>query len=334
MAASRFQPVIPAPRKPASCTWLPWAALPAERKNNPQLGLMTALGPCSNLNSSVPLIVNEVTTVASIWALAPFTGADYAHIGSSSSNYTNGFANAFATVNNLVDITAGAAFSVTPAGYGTVPQAEINTLADAVNTCAATAGGAPGTAAPAAPSSRHRTSAPRDWGFLANSPTSILQAVLEVAQYPSNLYSSPSSGAPLFNLVPPGQSAFQPGPHRGSERLEHRAQLHGRRIGRLLAGQSAILGHGHRRLGQCLDREHRISSVTELSNPGAPLSPFTTGRTLASAGGFKGGGLNHPHQIAIDQQGNAWTLNSDSSLSELTLTASLFPAAPSAAAAP
>jgi hypothetical protein len=72
----------------------------------------------------------------------------------------------------------------------------------------------------------------------------------------------------------------------------------------------------------------RISSLTELSNLGAPISPFTTGRTLASAGGFKGGGMNHPKQIAIDQQGNAWTLNGDSSLSEFAFTGEAITGSP------
>ncbi len=40
---------------------------------NPR-GLITALGPCEGLNSSASIKVNEVTTIASIWALAPFTG--------------------------------------------------------------------------------------------------------------------------------------------------------------------------------------------------------------------------------------------------------------------
>jgi hypothetical protein len=72
----------------------------------------------------------------------------------------------------------------------------------------------------------------------------------------------------------------------------------------------------------------RINSVTELSNQGAPISPFTTGRTLATAGGFKGGSLTHPRQIAIDQQGNAWTLNGDSSLSELAFTGAAVTGSP------
>lgn len=158
---------------------------------NAQLGLMTVLGPCGNLNDSVSLFVNEVTTVASVYALAPFTGADYTQIGSSSTNYNNGpnpsnatnynngLANAFATVNNLVDITTGQALSVTPAGNGTAPQAEINTLADAIDTCAATAGGAPGDGSPCSAYFEASNVNPLGGGASSpsNAPTSILQAV-------------------------------------------------------------------------------------------------------------------------------------------------------------
>jgi hypothetical protein len=294
---------------------------PPGQAGNAQLGLMTALGPCSNLNSSVSLAVNEVTTVASTWALAPFTGADYAHIGSSSSNYTSGFARAFATVNNLVDITAGAALSVTPAGYGTVPQAEINTLADAIATCAATAGGAPGDGSACSAFFEASNVSPVGLGIPANSPTSILQAVLEVAQYPSNLYSTPSSGAPLYNLSsamanPPFTPVLGSAPNDWSIALSF--------TGGGLGGSSQASPQSSAMAidasGNVWITNHKISSVSELSNLGAPLSPFTTGETSATAGGFKGGGLIHPQQIAIDQQGNAWVLNGNSTLSEFAFT--------------
>jgi hypothetical protein len=45
---------------------------PSGGTNNPQLGVMSAIGQCSNLNSTVQLTVNEVTTIASTWALTPF----------------------------------------------------------------------------------------------------------------------------------------------------------------------------------------------------------------------------------------------------------------------
>jgi hypothetical protein len=63
-----------------------------------------------------------------------------------------------------------------------------------------------------------------------------------------------------------------------------------------------------------------ISSVTELSAQGAALSPFATGTTKAKGGGFKGGGLSSPQQIAIDPYGDAWVLNAGGSLSELDPT--------------
>jgi trimeric autotransporter adhesin len=39
---------------------------------NPNLVLLTALGPCNNLTSSQFININEVTTVAAVAALAPF----------------------------------------------------------------------------------------------------------------------------------------------------------------------------------------------------------------------------------------------------------------------
>src|SRR5271166_3932823 len=43
-------------------------------QTNPNLALMSALGPCENLNSSSFIWVNEVATVASAYALAQFMG--------------------------------------------------------------------------------------------------------------------------------------------------------------------------------------------------------------------------------------------------------------------
>ena len=309
---------------PAQTTELYLVALggaPGGVKNNPQLGLMTAVGECSNLNSSVSLAVNEATTIASTWALVPFTGADYAHIGSSSSNYSSGFANAFATVNNLVDIATGQALTVTPAGYGTVPQAEIYTLADAIDTCAATAGGAPGDGSPCSAFFEASNVSPLGMGVPANSPTSILQAVLELAQYPSNVFATPTSGTPLFNIAsavtnPPFSPILSAAPFDWSIGIS----FTGGGLGGSAQSSAQSSAMAIDAAGNVWIANRRTSSVTELNSLGAPLSPFTTAKTLASAGGFKGGGLNHPQSLAIDQQGSAWALNSDSSLSELDFT--------------
>jgi hypothetical protein len=332
---------------------------------NGQLGLMTALGPCSNLNSSVPVVVNEVTTVATAWALAPFTGTgggpfqNFEYIGSSSTNYNNGpilieggnsnngLANAFATVNNLVDITTGQALQTTPAGGGfvppgsstvydgVVPHAEINTLADAIDACAATTGGAPGDGS--ACDAFFQASDVNPVGGNAspnNSPNTILQAVLEEAKYPAGIGSfgsdgsSPtSSGALLYNLVsnlvqaggpPPFAPILSAAPTDWTIALSFTGGgLEG--IGSARPGSRSMAIDAS---GNLWIANPNISTVTELSNQGAFLSPYSSyaagSTTQVTPGGFTGGGLNKPKQIAIDPYGDAWALNGDNSLSEGT----------------
>jgi hypothetical protein len=307
---------------PAQTTELYLVALggvPSGGKSNTELGLMTALGPCSNLSSTATLVVNEVTTAASAFVLAPFIGADYEHIGSSSTNYTTGFANAFAAVNNLVDITKGTAMSTTPAGYGTAPQAEINTLADAISTCAITAGGAPGDGSPCSAYFEASNVSPLGMGIPGNSPTSILQAVVEEAQYPSNTYATPTPGTPLYNIAsaiatPPYLPILTSAPNDWSLAISF--------AGGGLAPNGNNPGPNSiaiDELGDVWITNRRTSSVTELSNLGAPLSPFPSAATQSN-GGFTAGGIYLPSKVAIDLEGNAWILNVDSSLTELNIS--------------
>jgi hypothetical protein len=319
---------------------------------NGQLGLMAALGPCSNLNSSVSLVVNEISTVATAWALAPFTGTgggsfqNYEFIGSSSGNYNNGLANAFAAVNNLVNITTGQALEFTPGGglfkpagglqvaNGVVPYAEINTLADAIDTCAATSGGAPGDGSACDAFFYASNVNPVGGnGTHSNEPASILPAVLEIAQYPARNSSpgpgNPFSGSEIYNLVsapvnPGWTPPFTPTlvsngagvPTDWTIALSYTGGgLEGAK--RAKAGSTAMAIDG---AGNLWIANSDISSVTELSNLGVALSPYASGSTMATAGGFKGGGLSFPAQIAIDFNGNAWVLNNNSTLSELDST--------------
>lgn len=320
---------------------------------NGQLGLMAALGPCSSLNSSVPLVVNEVTTVATAWALAPFTGEggggfqSYKFIGSSSANYNNGLANAFATVNNLVDITVGQALDFTPGGgtltppdgseiyNGLVPYAEINTLADAIDTCAVTAGGQPGDGSAcdaffyASNVNPSNSSPPGGIATHSNEPTTILAAVLEVAQYPyrSSFSDSdyPQTGSAIFDLVftpvnpswtPPFSPILPAAPTDWTIALSFTGGgLEGAKAAQPDAAAMAIDATGNLWVANS-----SLLSVTELSNLGVALSPYASGHTRKTAGGFTGGGITYPGQIAVDPYGSVWILNNNSSLSELDST--------------
>jgi hypothetical protein len=99
----------------------------------PGLALVTALGPCSSFATSRGVLVNEATTVAAAYALTAFA-VDAAHIGSTSANYA-GIEKAFATSHDLVDTTTGQARDATVTGDASVPQREINSLANALNEC-------------------------------------------------------------------------------------------------------------------------------------------------------------------------------------------------------
>ena len=81
------------------------------------------------------VVVNEVSTVAAAYAMAGFA-TDALHVGSSGTALAQmGIANAFANAANLETIGTGVALATTPAGNGTVPQAEINTLANILAAC-------------------------------------------------------------------------------------------------------------------------------------------------------------------------------------------------------
>ena len=98
---------------------------PGLGSNNPNLALTAALGPCGNINSSTFIQVNELTTIASVYALAPFMSS-FSAVGTSSAN-VQGLANAFATVNNLVNINTGAIPGSALPANAILPSSELNT---------------------------------------------------------------------------------------------------------------------------------------------------------------------------------------------------------------
>ena len=81
--------------------------------NNSAIALMGLLGQCGTLTSTSFFNIGERSTVAAVWALAPFM-VDYAHIGTSHGN-VQGLLNAFTAAQNLVDIHSGSAPGTAPA---------------------------------------------------------------------------------------------------------------------------------------------------------------------------------------------------------------------------
>ncbi len=258
--------------------------------NNAASVLMAALGPCSlhggqlTLDPNSFIWINEVTTVASVYALSPFMAGDATHVGTSSTNAV-GLANSFAIVNNLVNTTTGAALSGTPLGSGLAPQTTLNTLGNILAACVNSTGvGSPcsalfGTATPVG----------------GTTPIDTVQAIYNIARNPANNVSALYA---LATATPPFQPTLGAAPNDWMLTLTY--------SGGGLAGD----GGGFGTVGEGLVAIDSVGnvwipnstfggpySVTELSNNGGFLS---------GSGGYTGGGLNQPVGLAIDPSGNAW----------------------------
>jgi hypothetical protein len=273
---------------------------------NPSLAMMTALGPCRTLSSS-PVAINEVTTVGSAWAVSRFaanpltTGLNsYQNLGASSGN-SAGLANAFATVNSLVNIATGEAQVEVVAKNAEVPYAEINSLADILNACTVTSGGQAGDGSVcgdlftyANPYRNFETQT-----LYTGIPTDTLEAAFEMAQNPDFSGAGPSTvvanidGKDLFAYATPA-APFQP----VLATLPYDFSLSVNYTGG--GGLTAASGTDFMALdanGNLWITNGATNSVTEWNNQGAAVSP---------QGGYVTSTLASPGPVAIDASGYAW----------------------------
>jgi hypothetical protein len=293
---------------------------------NPNLAMMAALGPCGALSSS-SVVVNEVTTVASAWPLAPFaanplnTGLiPYLNIGASSGNAA-GLANAFATAGSLANLATGEARFTVPAGNAGVPYAEINTLADILNTCVASGGGSAGDGSPCGALFVSANPYRSVTGTLySGTPSDTLQAAFEIAQNPDFTGTGVANvdtvidGPSLFAATSPA-SAFQPvlttTPYDFSVSVNYTGG----------GGVSATSGTNFFALdasGDLWMTNAAANSVTEWNNQGAAIT---------SNFGYTTSTLANPGPIAIDATGNAWICG-ENGLSELNFVGEELPGSP------
>lgn len=293
--------------------------------NNAALSMMAYLGSCSTLqaNAATTFInLNELTTVAAVYSLAPFMN-DYTHIGATGSNPV-GLVNAFATSGALVNTSSGQ-IAASPAGI-TLPASRINTLANILAACINTGGSA---------STQCATL------FSATGATETIGAALAIARNPG----SPAITA-LWNL-PSAASPFQPGLS---------AQPNDFTLAIKYAGPELLSPYGIAvdAAGNSWITNEAGSSVVKLPHPGATFTSaaFTgngsilaprgvsidrTGNVwiantgannvvelsglgaVAAGSPYTAGGLSTPVAMANDSAGNAWVANlSGNSVSELS----------------
>jgi len=237
---------------------------------NSSLWLMTALGPCGNLTAGSSFVLNEVTTAASVWALASFMSAG-GNVGASCTN-TTGLVNAFLNADNLVNVNTGSSPGAAIPATLNVSTSKLNTLADALASCTLSSGGA--------------SCAGLFTDATAGStvPDNTIDAALNIAHAPGNQVSAIyalAAGSPVFL---PALTAAPPD-----------LMLHNTLNGGGMASPASI---GIAASGDVWVSSY-FNSVSEFAPDGA--ATFSSGIT--------GSGLNQSYGMALDVSGNVWVAN-------------------------
>ena len=287
-------------------------------KSNAALALMIAVGPCSNLSSQTSLVVDEVTTVTSAYALSPFM-ADITHVGTGS---IAGLRSAFDTVSTLVNPATGLSPGRSAVAGESVPVTEINSLANSLHTCAMSDGSS------ACASLFAATTEP------GSVPTNTVEAALAIAKAPERspaaIYSlagttaafspalaqSPSDWTMMLRFTGGGLSGpagvavdaagnawVANGGGSGVTGLSNQ--------GALLTGSSGYSGSSNAPTifgaqGVAVDRTGNVWLADTLLSTVVKLT--VSGGVVQSSGSFSSG-INGPTNLALDSQNNVWVAN-------------------------
>ena len=246
---------------------------------NSAAGLLAALGSCGSLLSTTFVFMDEVSTVATAFALAAFA-VDATHVSSGDNAFdTKAIANAFASVSNLEALTTGVALATTPAGNGTVPQSEIDTLANILAACINSTGAGSTACSTLLGNAKNGST----------TPTDTATAAINIAHNPA------ANVATLFGLQT-GTAPFQP--MLSTAPNDFTIALNYIPSGTQVPGGLAIDASGDLWIANS-PTSTGAGSLIEINSAGAPVSGSP----------FSGGGLNHPELVAIDSEGNVWAGN-------------------------
>jgi streptogramin lyase len=276
---------------------------PGNGSSNPAVGLMAVLGNCpgGNFAEAVPFVeINEISTIAAAYAMAGFA-TDSTHVANNESNLGNltapqahtGMVNAFANAANIVDIGSGTPLAVTPPvggiSAGTVPAAEIITLANILAACINTNGAlttTTGSVTSPAPCGILFSAATTTGDNTGTAPTETATAAINIAHNPGtpavlSLYSLPTANQP-----------YEPGLTSAPNDFTIAINF---TQGFASPAALAIDASGDAWVADL------IKGVVQLSPAGSALATYN------------GSGLGGATGIAIDQTGNVWAGSNGSS---------------------
>ena len=261
--------------------------------NNSAIALMAALGPCATLKqnaASTNIIINEVTTVAAVWALQQYIGVSEGTVGAEdiavnatsglSAQSAIGMTNAFSTAAMLANVSAGSANSAY--GSGTLESAKLNTLGNILSTCVNSSG-------PSSSGCLSLFQAVTPSGSIY--PGDTIQAALYIAQNPTYNVGT------IFGLLsgsPPFPADLSSAPFDWSLAITYSGSSF---------NQPNLIASDAKGNVWVTNAGSGSQSLTELSPGGTTASYLTSGSAF-----------NGPQADVIDTNGNVWvTAHSSSS---------------------
>ncbi|MFC6644396.1 hypothetical protein ACFQBQ_02065 [Granulicella cerasi] len=264
--------------------------------NNTGITFVAGLGSCAPLSNNTvraTAVINEMTTVATAYALAQFT-TNAQQIASGT--VTTGITNAFNLIPVLVTLSTGASNASTGSSIGAIPQTAMASLANLLNTCASTSG-ATSTACAAL------FAAATPAGVTA--PSNTFQAALNLAHYPGNQV------AALYTLSKNASaytSALAAQPNDWTLSIAYTTTT----VPGISTPQQVAIDAS----GNAWIVNYNSNALVEISPIGSPVSPLT------GPGGYSGP-VNNATRLAIDLSGNVWTIDGQSDISEFSSTGSV-----------
>jgi hypothetical protein len=238
----------------------------AANTNNAAITLVTALGDCANLPHAQYVEINEVTTAAAAWALAPFA-TNITHIGATATN-VSGIENAFLDAALLADSATGSAAVI--ASNLTVETDKLYALADALASCVNSDGGSACTSLFAAATPAGGTA-----------PTGVFGAALSIVKHPGQNVSA------VFRTIgnrPPFATGYTSAPNDWTMSLTV--------TGGALQDPTAMV----------VDREGNVW----VANENGPLSAFSPQGTPLNSMGYGGGVVQNAYALTVDSDDNVW----------------------------
>jgi hypothetical protein len=238
---------------------------------NSALAMVAAMGPCNNLSSATTIEINELTTAAAAWSLAPFA-TSMTNIGASATNGL-GITNAFLDAALLANPTTGAA-AMLPANL-TIETGKLSALADALANCVdLNSGSACGPLFTAATSAS------------GTAPADTFTAALNIVKNPSQNVAEVFAA---ISTTPPYVTSLTKSPNDWTMSLTV--------TGGGLASPTAL----------GIDGQNNIW----VANFSGPLSAFSPQGTPLSSTGFGAGDLSETYGLTVDTSGNIWVSNQE-----------------------